>query len=130
MPKYEPIETGYPLQASASDLVGFQWEADSIAADFILDESRLLRVSFDRPCIVRLLDEMPLSTEEDDTPKEGLVSEHFAYRVEGAHFARVQSDAWIYVNAPVAHYQFVTGCGCMDVLSGGFPSFSAIPWQA
>jgi hypothetical protein len=129
LPKYEPIDTGIPIQASASDLVAFQWAAGGITADFALphDDVHDLRVSFDRPCIVRLLDEMPLSTEDDDTPNEGLVSEHFAYRIEGARFARMQSETWKEINGPVTHYQFVTGWGCMDVLSAATPTFSVVP---
>ena len=68
----------------------------------------------------------PLSTEEDETPKLGLVPEHFAYRVDGARFARLQSEAWKQMSGPVAHYQFVTEWACMDVLSGGSPSFSIV----
>lgn len=128
MPRYEPLDAGVPLQASRSDLVAFQWEPNGIIADFSLpdDEGHLLRVSFDRPCIVRLLDEMPLSTETDETPNEGLIDEHFAYRLEGARFARLQSEAWKEVSGPVTHYQFVTGWACMDVLSGGSPTFSIV----
>ena len=69
---------------------------------------------------------MPLSTEEDDSPNEGLVSEHFAYRLEGAAFARLQSAAWKGVNAPVTHYQFVTGWACLDVLRSATPAFSVV----
>ncbi len=90
------------------------------------DAAHLLRVSFDQPCIIRLLDEMPLSTEEDDTPNDGLVSEHFAYRVEGAAFARLQSSAWKEVSGPVTLYRFVTGWACMDVLSASFPLFTVV----
>ncbi|WP_177176793.1 hypothetical protein [Faunimonas pinastri] len=128
MPRYEPLDAGVPLKASGSDLVAFQWQINGISADFSMadDEAHLLRVSFHRPCIVRLLDELPLSTEEDETPKEGLVPEHFAYRLDGARFARHQSEAWKYVFGPVAHYQFVTGDTCMDMLSGGSPSFSIV----
>jgi hypothetical protein len=81
LPRYSPINIGVPLQASRSDLVSFEWSTNSITADFILpdDDAHMLRVSFDKQCIVRILDEMPLSTEENDTPNEGLVSEHFAY---------------------------------------------------
>ncbi len=77
LPKYSPINIGVPLQASRSDLVSFEWSTNGITADFILpdDDAHLLRVSFDKQCIVRILDEMPLST-EDDTSNEGLVSEH------------------------------------------------------
>jgi len=129
MPKYQPIDVGVSIKAVASDLLAFRWDANGIVADFILpdDDGHALRVSFDRCCIVRLLDEMPLSIEEDDTPNEGLVPNHFAYRLEGARFARTQSDAWKEIVGPVTHYQFVTGMACMDVLSGATPSFLVVP---
>lgn len=126
MPKFEPFDTGFPIKASVSNLVAFRWETTGITADFELpgDATRVLRVTFDRECIVRILDEMPLSTEDDETPNEGLVSEHFAYRLEGARFADAQSEAWKRVNGSVRHYRFITGWACMDVLSGGTPTFS------
>ena len=129
MPSYSPIDIGQPLQASRSDLVSFKWSVNGIMADFILpgDDVHLLRVSFNKPCIVRILDEMPLSTEKDDGPKHGLVPDHFAYQIEGAAFARLQSSAWKEVSGPVAHYQFVTGWACMDVLTGATPAFAVVP---
>lgn len=129
MPRYDPIQTGFSISAVRSDLLDFDWSPNGITADFALpdDEAHALRVSFDSPCIVRLLDEFPLSTEEDDTPCEGLVPDNFAYRLEGARFARVQSATWKEIQAPVTHYQFVTGWTCVDVLSGAEPSFSIVP---
>lgn len=129
MPKYEPIDIGVPLRAVASDLIAFKWNENGIVADFLLpkDGSHVLRVSFDGPCIVRLLDEMPLSIEEDDTPREGSVPNHFAYRLEGARFARTQSEIWKEIVGPVGHYRFVTGMACMDVLSSAAPSFLVVP---
>jgi hypothetical protein len=126
MPRYIPVEIGLPVELSPSDLIGVCWGCNGIAADFaVLDsEERALRVQFDAPCIVRLLDEMPLSTEDDDGPAEGLVGGHFAYRVEGAVFASSQSATWKMVHSPVSHYRFVTGWGCVDVLSKAQPSFS------
>ena len=108
--------------------MGLRWDANGISADFIWpeDDTRVLRVSFDRQCIVRLLDEMPLSTEEDDSEASGRIPEHFAYRLEGARFARSQSETWKEVSGPLGHYQFVTGWGCMDVLSSAAPSFALI----
>ena len=131
MPRYSPIDLDQPLQASRSDLVSFEWSTNGITADFILpgDDVHVLRVSFDKPCIVRILDEMALSTEQDDTPSDGLVPEHFAYRLEGAAFARLQSSAWKKVHEPVAHYRFVTGWGCMDVLTGATPAFGVVRRQ-
>ena len=60
MPTYEAIETGIQLRAVASDLLAFEWKTNGITADFLLpnDDAHALRVTFDRPCIVRLLDEM------------------------------------------------------------------------
>jgi hypothetical protein len=127
---YYPIEIGVPLQASRSDLVAFTWSTNGVVADFILpdDTAHVLRISFNKQCIVRLLDEMALSTEHDDTPNEGLVSEHFAYRLEGAAFARTQSKAWMF-GLPLTHYQFVTGMACMDVLSPAVPTFTQVRRQ-
>jgi hypothetical protein len=128
MARYEPIDPGVPISASRSDLFAFEWQVNGITADYILpdDDEHALRVSFDQPCIVRLLDEMPLSTEEDDSPDEGLIAEHFAYRLDGARFAHLQSQAWKEVSGPVTHYRFITGWCCMDVLSGGNPSFLVV----
>ena len=127
MPRYSPIDAGVPFQASRSDLAALKWETNGIAADFLLPgEDYLLRVSFDRQCIIRILDEMPLSTEEDDTPSEGLMPEHFAYLLEGAAFARLQSRAWKEVNTPVKHYQFITGWACLDVLTSANPVFFTV----
>ncbi|MDR7059078.1 MULTISPECIES: hypothetical protein [unclassified Sphingopyxis] len=128
MPICRPIDPGIKLSAVASDLVGFQWDTNGIEADFILPDQpeRILRVSFDLPCIVRVLDEMALSTEQDDTPDEGRVADHFAYEITGSRFARLQSETWKEVSGPVAHYQFVTGWACMDVLTKATPQFSFI----
>lgn len=128
MPRYIPIPLDFSLQASRSDLLHFKWSPDEIAADFILPNhpQHLVRVTFNRQCIVRLVDEMPLSTEIDDTPHMGPVSEHFAYQVEGAAFARMQSNAWMTQSKQVQHYRFITGWTCMDVVSAAAPSFELI----
>jgi hypothetical protein len=60
------------------------------------------------------------------TKNEGLVPRHFAYRVEGSIFADTQSEAWKLIYRPVCHYEFITGWGCMDVLSGAAPSFEVV----
>ena len=133
MPVYRPIDPGISLKASASDLLDFNWRHDGISADFALADERLLRVAFDRPCIVRLLDEMPLST-EDDGPVSGLVADHFAYELSGAAFEQLQSEAWKEVwklqSGSVHHFRFITGWGCMDVISPARPTFSVVPERA
>jgi len=125
MPRYEPIDAGLSFKVSVSDLIAFHWDTNGIQADFVVpdDEGHLLRVTFNRQCIVRILDEMALSTETDDTPSEGLVPEHFAYRVYDAVFLRLQSEAWKCTQENLTHYRFITGWACLDVLSSAYPSF-------
>jgi hypothetical protein len=129
MPRCFPIATPVEIRASASDMVGFRWNDGRIEADFVIPSAptSALRVSFDTYCIVRILDEMPLSTEEDTGPRDGGVAEQFAYRVEGAAFEAAQSPAWKEVFGPVSHWQFITGSACLDVLSRAAPTFSVVP---
>ena len=124
MPRYYPIDAGVTFDCSQSDILAVRWRFGGLSADFFLpgDTLHILRVDFSAPTIVRLLDEMPLSTEKG-TRNEGLVSRHFAYRVEGSTFSETQSEAWKHMYGPVVHYEFVTGVGCMDVLCKVPPSF-------
>jgi hypothetical protein len=81
VPKYTPIELIHPIKAVASDLIQLRWEKYAFAADFIIpdDNSVALRVEFDRVDVIRLLEEMPISTEHEETPNEGTIANHFAY---------------------------------------------------
>ena len=132
MPTYYPLDIGAPLQASRSDLIDLRWSAGEITADFELPDhqDQALRIFFDCPCIVRLLDEMPLSTEADNSLDIGRVLEHFAYRVKGANFEAAQSETWKFAVGPLTHYQFVTGMTCMDVLAKVAPVFTLISLQS
>lgn len=128
MAKYSPIDIGVPLKARESNLAALEWSDSRVVADFFLpdDDVQVLRVSFEKQCIIRILDEMSLDTEDEDTPDEGLVPEHFAYRVEGAVFARIQSEAWKEMYGPVTHYRFITWWTCIDVLTAAIPSFTIV----
>ncbi len=127
MLRYFPIECGVNVDVGGN-LLRVDWQPNGLSADFDLAErdTEALRVSFDSQTIVRLLDEMPLSTEKGPDEREGLVQNHFAYRLEGAPFARMQSEAWREVAGPIQHFQFVTGWGCMDVLCREGPVFSIV----
>jgi hypothetical protein len=80
VPRYTPIQVNPAIEAGQSDLIHLRWERYALAADFIIpgDESGALRVQFDRVDIIRLLDEMPISTENEETSNEGLIPNHFA----------------------------------------------------
>jgi hypothetical protein len=129
LPRYIPLAIKPKIKSSISDLLDFEWEVQSIWATFIIPENQhaALEVSFAGQCIVRLVDEMPLSTEDDDSANEGLVADHFAYRVEGALFFRVQSEIFKHTHEACAHYRFITGWTCMDVVTNAKPCFRVVP---
>lgn len=122
MPTYFPIEAPEAFECVNSDLKSLSWQRGEVVADFDIPQSaKVLRVQFDRVHVVRVLDEMPLSTENEPSPSEGLVPNHFAYRVEGALFWSSQSEA-LYANTPNAkHYRFITGWTCLDVIADAPP---------
>lgn len=127
MPHYIPLHAPIAFDCVRSDLLHFDWQ--NKAADFAIpdDEEHLLRVRFPADAIVRMLDEMPLSIETDPSASIGLVPHHFAYRVEGAPFDKNQPKVWREVLGSLQHYQFVTGWGCLDVLTRGEPEFAVVP---
>ena len=133
MPKFFPIAIEPDIEAAQSDLLEFHWNISAIRATFMIPQrpDHALEVSFADQCIVRLVDEMPLSTEVDDSSNEGAVSNHFAYRVEGALFFRAQSEAFKTVvklrHGSCKHYRFVTGWTCLDVVTGAEPCFTVVP---
>ena len=129
VPNYTPIEIPTLVQASRSDVLDFRWDKDRrITADFLIpgDDEHVLRLIFDRVEVVRLLDEMPISTEAD-TANLGLVSENLAYEVAGSTFWAQQSEALKLSLPGLTHYRFITGWTCMDVLSLAKPAFTVIP---
>lgn len=129
MPKYTPILVSPNIQASMSDLIELRWKDYGIIADFIIphDDAHDLRVRFGHVEIIRLLDEMPLSTEIEYTPNDGMLPENFAYLVEGAVFWKIQSEALKVAVRGLKHYRFVTGWTCLDVISDASPEFSTVP---
>lgn len=125
MPTYFPIDAPIAFQCVTSDMRTLLWQEGGIVADFYIPErDNVLRVRFERVHVVRVLDEMPLSTENEPSPNEGLIPNHFAYRVEGALFWRSQSEALFATRPDARHYQFVTGWTCLDVISDQAPSLT------
>lgn len=128
MIEYIPIGSGAPwTDANHADLVSFDWQLN-VATFSIVGDDRRLEVSFpnSRSVIVRMLDEFPLSTESEPTEWAGLISHHFAYRVKGDAFLEAQSEAWRSMERSLKHYRFMTGAGCLDVLTSGEPHFRLV----
>jgi hypothetical protein len=127
MQSHFPIDAGVSFDCGQGDLLGFDWQNRS--ADFLIpdDQQHVLRVKFGSEVIVRMLDEMPLSIESDASTWQGMVPHHFAYRVQGAPFAENQPESWVQVFGPMNHFRFVTGWGCLDVLTQSEPEFALVP---
>jgi hypothetical protein len=106
MVKYRAIEQPLKIKSSLSDLIALAWRDRGIIADFVIpsDDEHALRVRFDKTHIVRILDEMPLSTESEDAKSEGLASDQFAYFVEQSLFWKSQSEAFKMVCDEARHY--------------------------
>lgn len=123
--KYFPIPTNPNIEAGRSGLVDLSWQLGALIADFIIPnrDEEVLRVWFSSVEIFRVLDEMPLSTEEDWKVSEGLLRNNFSYRVTGSRFWNSQSDIFL-MTGKYEHYRFVTGGDCLDVISTTSPSFS------
>lgn len=126
---YTPIDTGFAFDSFRSDLVAVDWAEGW--ADFILpaDNAYVLRVEFARRSMIRALDEVAFSLESNPNARIGLMPGHFAYQVEGAPFgSSVTKQSWERaLGIPLKHYCFVTGDGCLDVLSDFPPRFSLLP---
>ena len=128
MPNLVYIETPVEIQSSQSDIIDFQlYEGRRVRVDFLMpdDPERLLRLSLDSVEVVRLLDEMAMSTERD-TPMIGLIPENLAYEVTGSAFWAQQSETLRLTRPKLRHYRFVTGWTCLDVLTEATPSFAVV----
>src|SRR4051812_38588042 len=127
MLRYFPIWIEHEIKCSLSNLMSLHWERQSVIADFWIpdDDNHRLRVRFESVHVIRVLDEMFISTEEP-LPDEGHVADHFAYRVEGSRFWNSQSEALRLTHASARHYLFVTGWACLDVISSVQPEISVV----
>lgn len=126
MKKFFPIYNEYSNYFTA--LVEVSWRHNLLIADFVIhEENHWLRVQFGDVEIFRVLDEMPLSTEEDWESGAGWIEGHCAYRVEDAHFWLSQSEAFRLSFAACHHYQFLTSDMCLDVIASNAPKFLLVP---
>jgi hypothetical protein len=128
MTKYFPFADEINIPCSWSDMLTLQWQNNALTATFLIpgNERQVVRVHFSEAQIIRILDEMPLSTELDPSPVVGLVPDHFAYRVEGARFWLMQSEAFRLIHKSAQHYRFVTGSTCLDVIASASPSIEVV----
>ena len=131
MPNYFPIPVTPSIRADHSDLLQLRWANVGIVADFILpqDDQSALRVRLERVEIIRIVEEMPISSESEETANEGIIPGHFAYLVQGAAFWNQQSAVFKTVVTTAKHYRFFTANYCLDVISTRGPAFTVVAKQ-
>lgn len=86
----------------------------------------LLEIRFSDADVVRVLDELLLSTEEYGIELIGEKPYHFAYRVENSRFFLSQSELYREQSRDAVHYRFITGGACLDVLTKFAPNFALV----
>ena len=124
---YLPIELPIDLKADGSDMAALYWRHRTVVADFFIPQDSFshLRIRFGDALIMRVVDEMAISTEERST--KGLVKDHLAYRVEDSHFWETQSETFRFVHKNADHYRFVSAGMCLDVISHTAPLIVVVP---
>jgi len=120
---YHPIDCGASWDADWCDFRTIDLESGIFEWSLERSEIQSVRVQFCCDFIVRILDELALSTESSPAEWRGLTPHHFAYEVEGDPFMTSQSEVWLSLNPGAKHYRFLTGSWCLDVVATNPPSF-------
>lgn len=125
--KLIPLNIEPAIESIQTDMLDFHW-GYAVKALFVIPDRdhEALQVAFRGQCIVRILDDFPLAT-EDESPTEGFVRGYFAYRVEDSAFFRAQSEAFKSMfPQTAAHYRFITQNTCLDVVTAAEPRFKVV----
>lgn len=123
MINYDPIDCGHHWPGDWADLRSIDWVEGEFLWEVGGETPLYVRVIFAGDIIVRILDEMALSTEVSLDECRGLSPHHFAYEVQGDSFFSTQSETWRLVNPGARHFRFLTGSACVDVISSNPPVF-------
>jgi len=124
---YVPIPLEVPIKCSLSDIIRLSSDGRRVVAYFVVphDDSKALKVVFDYVYVMRMCDEHVLNL-EDYPNSEGLVGEHFLYRMEGADFL-LNQPAVKQSYEEACHFRCVTGSTCLDVIAIVPPTVTLVP---
>lgn len=130
MIKYEAMEFDLGTGATGADLVRVEMSyqpdlgANELRAYYLVSgQDNCLKIFFPHVDIFRVIDDMHLPLEEQGIEKVGLLSNHFAYRVQGSPFWAAQCEVFEKSLPGSTHYLFVTGGNCLDVITRDEPCF-------
>ncbi|MNH89548.1 hypothetical protein D3C73_420740 [compost metagenome] len=132
--RYNPIALDLRIGATSAEIhrlvMSFDQEIGANKLTIYISvagRSGFVRIAFPHVDIFRVVDDMHLPLEENDTLTIGHISDHFAYQIEGSPFWAPQREAFEAVLPGSTHYRFVTGGSCLDVISREKPGISWVP---
>lgn len=119
---YEPIFID-GVSAVNSNLTAIKLDRGKLFADFSIDDKPLiLRVSIYGVVVHRLIDGVMIPRNEIE-PHVGLSPDNLGYTVEGSKLFAAFGPM---INGHCAHYRFITGSQCLDVLAKEAPSIRTV----
>ncbi|MEX2739902.1 hypothetical protein AB3480_00385 [Rhizobium mongolense] len=111
------------VTAVNTSLSAVKLDRGKLFADFSIDDRPLaVRVTIADVVVHRLIDGIELPKEELE-PHSGLSRDHLAYSLTGSRFFEIFSPM---INGHSAHYRFITGTSCLDVISKARPLIRTI----
>lgn len=126
LPRYIPLEVKPIASALDWDLARVLWAPVNLYAEFLLAPKNLrLRINFPKVTVYRVIDDLEMLDSEYDA-NVGIEYRHFGYQVEGAAFWRDNINHIKRVGSPQAHYRYITGNSCVDVISVYEPHYAGL----
>jgi len=132
MPVFKPIFTGLAIRQDSCDLIDLNWQSPArLCADFSTfsdqsEKSSIVRVTFDRCVLARIVEEFVYSLDGDE-PDIGIQTSGFAYTVEGSPFLNSLPEAIqaSHLNE-LRQFDFISLNTCLQVISNKPPHFQLV----
>jgi hypothetical protein len=134
MPIFKPIFTGLTIRQDSCDLVDLNWQGPGrLSADFLTfsdqgEKSSMVRVTFDRCVLARIIEEFVYSLDGDE-PATGIHTAGFAYAVEGCPLLDSHCLPDVIQAASLnelRQFDFISLNTCLQVISNKSPHFQLV----
>lgn len=128
MPVYKPLKVPVEVDPLAPSRLGmFRWVERAFFADFQFGEGGpVLRVSFTQAAVAKISDHVSIVDIEPGGHK-GIAADKFAYSVANSFFLNDHQKALLGEDKYAAHYRFIAGSQCLDVISSTPPLIRVLP---
>lgn len=126
MPKYTALKASGEFSAFDLELSRSLWTTGTSFIEYTHQATNaLLRVTFKKAEIIRIVDDLALLDEEDDST-EGVGPKFFGYSVVGAAFWKANAATIAKSEKPMTHYRFITLNSSVDIIASSAPHFRTL----